>query len=653
MESLIKLLPESLANQIAAGEVVQRPASVVKELLENSIDAKAKHIQLIVEQAGKSSIQVIDDGMGMSVVDARMSFERHATSKIAQLEDLFQIRSLGFRGEALASIAAVAHVTLKTRRILDALGTTIKIEGGVLKSQNQCNCPIGTSINVEHLFFNVPARRNFLKSNAVEFKHILDHFLRVSLACESIGWDLVHNQNKLYALEAQPMKDRITAIYPELSNELLAEVNYTDEEITVQGFIGLPSVASKDKSEQYLFVNRRYVKSAYIHHAVMQAYGQSLQTGKQPIYFIYIEVAPQTIDINIHPTKTEIKFEQEQIVYQTVLRAVRNTIFGSTISTHNRAETNNNSNINLPIDPNFDDLLGPPIAQDINDINLDESTPKPSALDSLASYTGIHIKDRKSNTSSSNDAIRTRLKRAWHDLTSDTDIDAPIFPDQLTNPTKQAAKTNFTHHSPSNPVQALFQHPIKPDLGDVQVLGQMPSGFVVLIRGDELMILDPEAVQMVILQHQFNSILSQPQGLTQTQRLLFPMQWNYGQSNQVEVTAFLAALRPLGFIVDSANNELTFTALPAMFHLTEDEVISFLQQAWNSCAQVEPSQYASCLQLQIMNIVSPIDSRQLTNNELVAQWNQFGQPQFTTEGTPIVLTISEKDIARWMLKKPN
>ncbi len=315
MSDIIQLLPDSVANQIAAGEVVQRPASAVKELLENAIDAGSTSVKLIVKDAGKSLIQVIDNGCGMSDTDARLSFERHATSKIKKAEDLFAIQTKGFRGEALASIAAIAQVELKTRQIGEDLGTKIIIEGSTLKSQEPCACPYGTSFSVKNLFYNIPARRQFLKSDGVEMKHIIDEFQRVVLTHPSIAFELIHNENIVFKLPEGTLKQRIVGVFGERYNQRLVPIEENTDFLNIHGFIGKPEFAKKTSGEQFFFVNNRYIKSHYLHHAVMNAYRELLPPKMHPLYLIYLEIDPAEIDINIHPTKTEIKFRDEKSIY--------------------------------------------------------------------------------------------------------------------------------------------------------------------------------------------------------------------------------------------------------------------------------------------------------------------------------------------------
>jgi len=323
---IIQLLPDNIANQIAAGEVIQRPGSAVKELLENAVDAGATNIKLIILDAGKALVQVIDNGKGMSELDARMCFERHATSKITNIDDLFRIKTMGFRGEALASIAAVAQVELKTRKKDHDLGTYIEIENSVVKVQEPCACNEGTSIAMKNLFFNVPARRNFLKTNTAEFRHILDEFIRVALAFPDIFFSLTNNSQQVFHLERGSLKNRIIQLLGNHYNTKLVNVEEDTDYLKIVGFVGKPDVAKKTRGEQYFFVNNRFIKSAYLNHAVMNAYQDLIAPDSFPMYVIFIDLDPSFLDINVHPTKQEIKFEDEKIVYAFVQSAVKHAL---------------------------------------------------------------------------------------------------------------------------------------------------------------------------------------------------------------------------------------------------------------------------------------------------------------------------------------
>lgn len=326
MSDVIQLLPDSVANQIAAGEVIQRPASVIKELVENAVDAGAHTINVLVVDAGRTSIQVIDDGCGMSETDARLAFERHATSKIRKADDLFSLRTMGFRGEALPSIAAVAQIELRTRRAEDEIGTCLMMSASRVESQEPCSCAVGCSFTVSNLFFNVPARRKFLKSNATELNNILTAFERIVLVYPNINFTMHSNGQELMNLRAGSLRQRISDVYGRRYGQDLLPVNVETDLCRITGFTAKPEVARKKTSHEFFFANGRFMKHAYFHKAVMQAYDRLIPDGSRVPYFIYIEVSPATIDVNIHPTKTEIKFENEQAIWQILSAAVKDAI---------------------------------------------------------------------------------------------------------------------------------------------------------------------------------------------------------------------------------------------------------------------------------------------------------------------------------------
>lgn len=326
MSDVIQLLPDSVANQIAAGEVVQRPASVAKELLENAVDAGATKIQLIVKDAGKTLIQVIDNGCGMSETDARMSFERHATSKIREAKDLFALHTMGFRGEALASIAAVAQVEMRTRRATDELGTRIVVEDTTVKVQEPCQATQGTSIAVKNLFYTVPARRSFLKADPVETRHIMDEFQRIAMANPDIFFSLHHNDTEIYHLPAGNLRQRVVKIFGESVNKKLVPTEQETDILHISGFVGKPDYFKKGRGEQFFFVNKRFIRSNYLHHAVMGAYEDLLPSDTYPLYVLFLDIDPGSIDINVHPTKQEIKFDDERLVYNFLKVAVRHAL---------------------------------------------------------------------------------------------------------------------------------------------------------------------------------------------------------------------------------------------------------------------------------------------------------------------------------------
>lgn len=356
MGDIINLLPSNIANQIAAGEVIQRPASAVKELLENAVDAGATEARLIINDAGKSLIQVIDNGKGMSEADARMCFERHATSKIKAIDDLFHIRTMGFRGEALASIAAVSQVELKTKRAADPAGTYIEIDNSIIKKQEIIACADGTSIAMKNLFFNIPARRNFLKSNAAEMRHIVDEFIRVALSFPGVFFSLTSNGQQLYHLEKGSLKQRIVQVLGNQFGSKLVTVQEKTDYMNTYGFVGKPEIAKKTRGDQYLFVNNRFIRSAYLNHAIMSAYQELIPADSYPLYVLFIELDPEQVDVNVHPTKQEIKFEDEKIVYAFVQAAIK----------HALAQFSVTPTLDFDLDPNIQhlDAISKPLSEE-------------------------------------------------------------------------------------------------------------------------------------------------------------------------------------------------------------------------------------------------------------------------------------------------
>lgn len=373
MSDVIHLLPDSVANQIAAGEVVQRPASVVKELLENGIDAGATTISLVIKEAGKNLIQIIDNGSGMSETDARLCFERHATSKIKKADDLFALNTKGFRGEALASIAAIAQVELKTKSSNSELGIKIIIEGSEVKEQEACATPVGTSFSVKNLFYNVPARRNFLKSTTVETKHIIEEFQRVAMVHADIAFSMYNNGNEVFNLPKGSFRQRIVSIYGSKYNQRLVPVNESTDIVNVEGFISKPEFAKKTRGEQYFFVNDRFIKNAYLNHAVQNAFEELLSKDQFPSYFLKLTIDPSKIDINIHPTKTEIKFEDERAIYAIIRTSVKQALGKFNISP--TLDFEQETSFNIPLSKTREEVKIPTIRVNENFNPFDTKTP--------------------------------------------------------------------------------------------------------------------------------------------------------------------------------------------------------------------------------------------------------------------------------------
>jgi len=388
MTDIIQLLPDHVANQIAAGEVIQRPASVIKELMENSIDAKASSIKVVIKDAGKTIIQVIDDGLGMSTTDARLCFERHATSKIRTADDLFNIHTKGFRGEALASIAAISHVELKTKIESFELGTQIYIEGSKVISQEAAVMPKGTTISVKNLFYNIPARRNFLKSNTVETRHIIDEFHRLALAHPRIAFTMFNNGSTVFNLPATSKRQRIVNIFGTKTNEKLVPVLEETDIVKVEGFVIKPQFAKKSRGEQFFFVNNRFIKSPYLNHAIFSAFEGLMKEGMHPGYFLFLEVDTKSIDINIHPTKTEIKFDDEHSIYAMLRASIKHSLGQFSIAPV--LDFKKNSELDTPYAYNKKSPVSPTIEVDRNFNPFMRDTPVRSKTVSWeAMYVGL------------------------------------------------------------------------------------------------------------------------------------------------------------------------------------------------------------------------------------------------------------------------
>lgn len=539
MSSIIQLLPDHVANQIAAGEVVQRPASVVKELLENAVDAKATDIKLIIKDAGKSLVQVIDNGLGMNVTDARMCFERHATSKIRQAEDLFSLHTKGFRGEALASIAAIAHVEMKTKQDQDELGTHIIIEGSKFVSQDVAVLPKGTSFSVKNLFFNIPARRNFLKSDTVEYRHVLDEFHRVAMAHPNIHFTFFHNGSEMYNLPQSNARQRIVNIFSGKTNEKLVPVHEETDIINISGFVGKPEYAKRSRGEQFFFVNDRYIKSGYLHHAIMSAYEGILPTGAQPSYFLYLEVPPNTIDINIHPTKTEIKFDDEQSLYAILRSTIKHSL--------------GQFNIAPVLDFDRDSNLDTPY----NYQNKETTLPK---IDVDRAYNPFANNEPNKHYSGATNVHKKVDTSHWESLYVG-----------LNNEIENPKNTEITFET-ENITAALFED------SDIEkqsnVIYQIHRKYIVNPIKSGMVIVDQNRAHQRVLYEQFltNMTLNQ----ANSQQLLFPLQLHFSKTKIALLSELKLSLQTTGFVFDENQDEsILISGIPAT--ITETEVSKVLE----------------------------------------------------------------------------
>lgn len=528
LSDIIHLLPDHIANQIAAGEVIQRPASAVKELLENAIDAGADEIRLIIKEAGKSLVQVIDNGKGMSESDARMAFERHATSKINKIEDLFQIRTMGFRGEALASIAAVAQVELKTKRKEDNAGTYIEVENSKVILQEPAGIPEGTSIAMKNLFFNVPARRNFLKSNPSELKHVVEEFVRVALANPHIFFTFTSNGQELYHLEKGSLKQRITQLFGNSYSTRLVSVQENTDYLNIQGFVGKPDTARKTRGDQYFFVNNRYIKSPYLHHAVMRAFEQLIPADSFPMYVLFIDLDPARLDINVHPTKQEIKFEDEKIVYAFMQAAVKHAL------------------AQFSITPTLDFDLDPAIEK-LDAVQKPQTTETQSVAASSSLFKTFSQRNQAHVIESQGD-----LKH-WKSFFETTEA---------------------TQGSSASPHTLPFKHPVEKDSADLENLVQIGEAYILVPRGKGFFILHQQNAHESILYHRFRN--SSNDNKIASQKSLFPVVLELSPSDATLMSELLSDLNLLGYQLEAFGmNSFALQAIPA--DLTEGNEQSVLE----------------------------------------------------------------------------
>ena len=524
MNDLIELLPDNIANQIAAGEVIQRPASAVKELLENAIDAGATQVKLIVQDAGKSLVQVIDNGRGMSVTDARMAFERHATSKIRNIDDLFRIRTMGFRGEALASIAAVAQVELKTKRPADESGTSIEIENSFVIKQEPVAFTNGTSIAMKNLFFNVPARRNFLKSNAAEMRHIVDEFIRVALSFPETKFILISNAQEIFHLEKGTLKQRIVQILGVNYTSKLVTVQENTDYLNIAGFVGKPDVAKRTRGDQYFFVNNRFIRSAYLNHAVMTAFQQMIPGDSFPLYILFIDIDPSRVDINVHPTKQEIKFEDEKIVYAFVQAAVKHAL------------------AQFSITPSLDFDLNPDIQQ-LDAIHKPLSEEIRAEVESSSLYQTFTRKNQAHFIDPSNQSDLAH----WRNREAGNRIDLPDASkvDQHTNAEKPDYQSDI-----SASFQSLYSRFSADPLfqNEQYRLTQLQNTYIICETNGGFLLIHQQAAHERVLYEKFMLALSGKP--LPTQQGLFPVTLTLSTSDAVMLQELLPGLQALGFSIE-------------------------------------------------------------------------------------------------------
>jgi len=527
MQNIITLLPESVANQIAAGEVVQRPSSIVKELLENAIDAKATFIKLIVKDAGKTLVQVIDNGLGLNPVDARMAFERHATSKIKKAEDLFQLHTKGFRGEALASIAAVAQVELKTKRSEDSVGQLIEIEGSKFIKQEECQAQTGSSFSVKNLFFNIPARRNFLKDDNIELKHIIDEFERLCLPHTTTHFQLYSNGNEIYNLPPTSLIERISGLFSRTLQGKLLQINEITDVVKISGYIGKPDSAKKRRGDQYFFVNDRFIKSPYLHHSIAEAYRELISSDSHPAYYLFLEVNPEFIDINIHPTKTEIKFQDEKIIYAILHSAVKRALGKANLA----PSLDFNSEMSFEID------YTKSVSQPTINVNKDYNPFNNSASTSSHSTPSYKVAPES--------ALQKNNKQNWESLYQNynqTDYKKELENLQLE---KQAEQTNIAHQA--------FTHKGF----------QLYNKYIISAHENGLLVIDQQrAHERILYEHYVSS--NERNVAAASQQVLFPVTIELTANDFVLLETLMPHFKILGFEIEHfGKNTIVVQGTPA------------------------------------------------------------------------------------------
>lgn len=526
MPDIIQLLPDNIANQIAAGEVIQRPASAVKELLENAVDAGATEIKLLVNDAGKALVQVIDNGRGMSEMDARMCFERHATSKISTIEDLFRIRTMGFRGEALASIAAVAQVELKTKKAEDETGTYIEIDNSFVKKQEPVAAANGTSIAMKNLFFNVPARRNFLKSNAAEMRHIIDEFIRVALAFPEILFTLTSNGQQVFHLDKGTLKQRIVQVLGSQYSAKLVSVQEKTDYLTIYGFAGKPEAAKKTRGDQYFFVNNRFIRSPYLNHAVLSAYQDMIAADSFPLYVLFIDLDPAQLDINVHPTKQEIKFEDEKIVYAFVQAAIK----------HALAQFSVTPTLEFDLDPSIQQL---------------DAVSKPFTEDKQAAATSSDIFNNFTNKYQAhtiNPADRSGLQ-SWNPVEKAGDTENRLQNEKgFKSLLEQLEKEEKGNDSSRIEFPVSAQYRLQLLINDHTDLLQLHNSFIVVPTNRGFILVNQQLAHERVLYERFTASFN---GKTiATQRSLFPVTLTLSAQDAVLLQELKSDLDGLGYMIE-------------------------------------------------------------------------------------------------------
>lgn len=614
MSDIIRLLPDSVANQIAAGEVIQRPASVVKELVENAIDADAKNIHVLITDAGRTCIQVIDDGKGMSETDARLAFERHATSKIKEAADLFSLTTMGFRGEALASIAAVAEVDLKTRRDLDELGTLITIAGSKVVAQETVSCTKGSNFSVKNLFFNVPARRKFLKSNQTELSNILAEFERIVLVHPDIAFTLHHNDTEMFNLPVATVRQRIINVFGKKLNQQLLTVDVDTTMIKISGFVAKPEAARKKGAHQYFFVNGRYMRHPYFHRAIMEAYEQLIPVGEQISYFIYFNVDPANIDVNIHPTKTEIKFENEQPIWQILFAAVKESLgkFSAIPS----------------IDFDMEDRPDIPAFTPNYSVDVPKTTYNPNFNPFQTS-----VDTNYSRPKVEWEKLYSGLERTEHQSRMNMMPDSEEFLSSG-NTEKEAVTESFYKE---DTIEKSAQH------------YQYKGRFIVTSVKSGLMLIDQHRAHIRVLFDTYLQQIKQKHGTSQG--VLFPDIVYFPASEQAILHAILGDLSAIGFeLTDLGGGSYAINGIPAGIEgLNPAELIKNMVNTAMEKGNDVKEEIQNTLALTLAKAAAIVYGQVLSNEEIVKLVDSLfacPMPNYTPDGKVVLSVITEEEIEK-------
>ena len=613
MSDIIHVLPDHVANQIAAGEVIQRPASVIKELIENAVDAGSTQINIVIKQAGRTLIQVNDNGCGMSETDARLCFERHATSKIKNADDLFNLHTKGFRGEALASIAAIAHIELRTRHIDSEIGTSIILEGSRCKEQNPCSCEKGSSLSVKNLFFNVPARRNFLKTDNVEYTHIHEEFVRIAFVHPEIAFSLYHNDKLEYNLPKSTLKQRIINIMGNPNKERLIPVEQASDIVNISGFIGKPEFAKKTRGEQYMFVNKRFIKHAYFHHAIASAFEEVIPAKHFPSYFIYFDIDPKLIDVNIHPTKTEIKFQDEKLIYSMLRATVKRSIGAF--------------NLGWAID--FDNIS--PI--DFSAISQ-KGTPREPVITTRSDYNPFDAKQKTQYKDQFSSIKPSKVDESWKKIYESIQENTPAEFTANEGVQTQMETMLDGEENVANSQPAAFQTLNR------YIVTRIKSGFIVI---------EIEAAMERILYDRYTRCLSEkPQN---AQKLLFPETLTFSPQDSDIVADLLKDFGNLGLDIEPfGRNTFILNGVPAdLIEENVQEVMEQLLESYkNNLISLKISKRNN-LAHSFARSIGRKRNKNLTEEEMQSLINELftsESPHISPSGKKICITFNENELVR-------